>query len=260
MTTDTNRRSCALPRAARLGLISATAVLAVGCASVPNPNPNDPWEGMNRGIQTFNDNVDGAIIKPIAEGYTALTPKPVRTCVSNIFNNLGDAWSAVNSFLQGEHIDFFNTLGRVLFNSTMGLGGCIDVATMNGSRRIQNDFGITLGVWGVKPGPYVVLPFFGPSTVRDAAARGTSFLEGFSSTGPIMAIRDVPVRNSIMGLWAVDARAGLLDAEKLVNDIALDRYSFIRDAYLQRRQSMVQARTQDGDTSQDLPDYSDADE
>ncbi|HRL20516.1 MAG TPA: VacJ family lipoprotein [Alcaligenes sp.] len=260
MTTTANRRSFALPRAARLGLISTTTVLAVGCASVPHPNPNDPWEGMNRGIQTFNDNVDGALIKPIAEGYTALTPKPVRTCVSNIFNNMADAWSAVNSFLQGEHIDFFNTLGRVLFNSTMGLGGCIDVASMNGSRRIENDFGVTLGVWGIKPGPYIVVPFLGPSTVRDAAARGTSFFEGFSSTGPIMAIRDVPVRNSLMGLWAVDARAGLLDAEKLVNDIALDRYSFIRDAYLQRRNSMVQSRRAGDSAEQTLPDYSDADE
>lgn len=256
----TTRRSYSLPRGVRLSLVGASAALVAGCASVPNPNPQDPWESMNRGIYAFNETVDGALIKPIAEGYTALTPQPARTCISNIFNNLGDAWSAVNSFLQGEHVDFFNTLGRVLFNSTMGLGGCIDVATMNGSERIPNDFGVTLGVWGIKPGPYVVLPFFGPSTVRDGLARGTSFLEGFSSTGPIMAIKDVPVRNSIMGLWALDARAGVLDTEKLVNDIALDRYSFIRDAYLQRRHAMVQDRRTGGDSSQDLPDYSDADE
>ncbi|MCX5590355.1 MlaA family lipoprotein [Alcaligenes endophyticus] len=241
---------------AKLPVIAATVLLATACTSVPNPPPQDPWESYNRSVFAFNDAIDGAILKPVASGYVALTPQPVRTCVHNMFNNLRDIWSGLNSFLQGEPHDFFNTLGRVLFNSTMGLGGCIDVATMNGSRRIQNDFGITLGVWGLDAGPYFVLPFLGPSTVRDASGAGLGFLSGASGVGPIFDLSNVPVRNSILALDAVDARANLLDTEKLINEIALDRYSFIRDAYLQRREAQLRARTGDADTD-GLPDYSD---
>ncbi len=242
----------------KLPLAVATTLLATACTSVPNPNPQDPWESYNRSMFKFNDAVDGAVLKPVAEGYTALTPQPVRTCVHNMFNNLRDVWSGLNSFLQGEHVDFFNTLGRVLFNSTMGLGGCIDVATMNGSKRIQNDFGVTLGVWGLDAGPYFVIPFMGPSTVRDATGAGIGLVSGASGIGPILDLDNVRVRNSLLGLDAVDARANLLNAERIVNDIALDRYSFIRDAYLQRRQAQVNART--GAEEDALPDYSDDDE
>lgn len=243
---------------AKLPMLAATAVLVTACTTVPHPNPQDPWESYNRSMFAFNDAVDGAIFKPVASGYTALTPQPVRTCVHNMFNNLRDIWSGLNSFLQGSPHDFFNTLGRVLFNSTMGLGGCIDVATMNGSRRIPNDFGLTLGVWGMGAGPYFVIPFMGPSTVRDASGAGIGFASGFSGTGPIFDVSNVPVRNSLLVLDAVDARAHLLEAEKLINEIALDRYSFIRDAYLQRREAQLRARIGDSDAENDaLPDYSD---
>src|SRR5699024_8075664 len=116
-------------RLTRLGLGSATLALLAGCATVSQPNPDDPLESYNRTMYKINYNVDQALVKPIANTYKTLTPKPARTCVSNVFNNLGDAWSAVNSFLQGRPHDFFNTFGRVLFNSTMGLGGCFDVAS-----------------------------------------------------------------------------------------------------------------------------------
>lgn len=248
-------------RLVRVAALLGATTLAAGCATVSNPNPDDPWERYNRSMYTFNDTVDRAFLKPIASGYDALTPQPVQTCIHNIFNNLGDVWSAVNSFLQARGHDFFNTLGRVMFNSTMGLGGCIDVASMNGSQRIQNDFGVTLGVWGFKQGPYVVLPFLGSSSVRDGTATLGLFAAGVSPITPVFEIDNVPLRNSLLGLYAVDTRASLLDADKLVNDVALDRYSFIRDAYLQRRKAQVNSRLADPNspayTEDNLPDYSD---
>lgn len=250
------------------GAALATLALAAGCTTVRSPSPDDPWEGYNRTMFKINDTVDQALIKPITLAYTDLTPRPAQSCIRNIFNNLEDVWSAANSFLQARGHDFFNTLGRVLFNTTMGLGGCIDVASMNGAPRITNDLGTTLGVWGLKSGPYLVLPALGPSTLRDGAATVGSFATGVSAITPIFAIDNVPVRNTVLGLYAIDTRAGLLDADELVNEVALDRYSFIRDAYLQRRQSQVDRRLRDGtlpdysdddlpDYSDDLPDYSD---
>lgn len=240
-------------------LLSATAVLATGCASVPNPHPDDPLESYNRGMFAVNEAIDGALIKPIANAYVALTPQPARTCIGNVFGNVTDVWSAFNSFLQARGHDFFNTLGRVMFNSTMGLGGCIDVASMNGSQRIINDLGVTLGVWGLNPGPYIVLPIWGASDFRDGTAMLGSLAADVSALTPIFAIGNVPVRNSILGLYAVDSRAGLLDTDKLVDEIALDRYSFIRDAYTQRRKALVNYRLHDSALPDynDLPDYSD---
>lgn len=239
-------------RLAQFAPILAITMLAAGCAHVSNPNPNDPWESYNRGMYAFNENFDRALIKPVAQGYVALTPKPARTCIHNVFNNVFDVWSAFNSFLQGRIPDGINTVGRVLFNSTMGLGGCIDVASMNGSRRIGTDFGVTLGVWGFGPGPYLVLPFAGASTVRDGTALIGSFASGVSLYTPLAAIDNIPLRNSIMALGFIDLRASLLDTDKLINEVALDRYSFIRDAYLQRRQAQIRNRK----TEAPLPDYS----
>ncbi len=249
-------------RLARLAPALAIAAIAAGCASVPNPNPADPWESYNRSMYQFNDTVDRALIKPIATGYAQLTPKPAQTCVHNMFNNVFDVWSAFNSFIQGRGVDFFNTLGRVLFNSTMGLGGCIDVASMNGSKRIVNDFGVTLGVWGLESGPYVVLPFFGPSSLRDGAGRAVDVFGGAATDMTLTAITNIPLRNSLIGIGLIDARANLLSADKLVNELALDRYSFIRDAYLQRRKSLVkghkvQMNGVPDQSEEALPDYSD---
>ncbi len=248
-------------RIIRLAALLGAASLAAGCATVNNPNPDDPWESYNRSMYTFNDTVDQALLKPIASGYQALTPQPVQTCINNIFNNVVDVWSAANSFLQGRGHDFVNTLGRVLFNSTMGLGGCIDVASMNGSRRIQNDFGVTLGVWGIGSGPYFVLPFLGSSSIRDASATLGTIAVGISPITPVFEIDNIPLRNSIVGLYTVDTRASLLDADRLVNEVALDRYSFIRDAYIQRRRAQVDSRRANAAapdyTEDNLPDYSD---
>ncbi|GAB2912521.1 MlaA family lipoprotein [Paralcaligenes ginsengisoli] len=256
MNTSHTPTSAPARRFARLAPVLAIAAIAAGCASVPHPNPNDPWESYNRGMYKFNDTVDKALIKPVASGYAALTPKPVQTCVHNIFNNVWDVWSAFNSFIQGRGHDFVNTLGRVLFNSTMGLGGCIDVASMNGSKRIENDFGVTLGVWGLKPGPYLVLPLLGPSSVRDGVGRAGDVFGGAATYLSIGAIDNIPLRNSLVGMAFIDTRANLLDTDKLVDSVALDRYSFIRDAYLQRRKAMVQGHKVRMNKD-NLPNYSD---
>ncbi len=244
----------------------AIAALASGCASVPNPTPDDPWESYNRGMFQFNETVDGVFLKPIARGYEAVTPTPVRTCINNMFNNVGDVFSSLHSFLQGRGHDGVNSFGRVLMNSTLGLGGCLDLASKKGVPRIPNDLGVTLGVWGFGSGPYVVLPFLGSSSLRDGIGSGVALAAELSTSGAIFAIDDVRVRNSIAALYAVDLRASLLYADDMVDRIALDRYSFIRDAYLQRREAMVKGTLRGVSASEgalpsyednDLPDYED---
>jgi len=239
----------------------ALTLLATGCASVPNPTPGDPLESYNRSMFTINEAVDKAIFKPLAKGYQAVTPGPVRSCISNIFSNVGDLFSSLHSFLQGRAHDGVNSFGRVLLNSTLGLGGCLDLASKKGVPRIPNDLGTTLGVWGVGNGPYIVLPLLGSSTLRDGAGVGISAWTNTTTNGALFTqVDNVPVRNSIFALGTVDLRAGLMDADNMVNRIALDRYSFIRDAYLQRRTAMVQGqigRSTPTDDDDMLPDYED---
>ncbi|VFR17428.1 Nucleoside ABC transporter, periplasmic nucleoside-binding protein [plant metagenome] len=241
--TSLTRLACAL---------SAAALLA-GCATSSQPDPRDPWEGMNRGIYQFNDTFDRALLRPVAQGYDYIVPDPIQNCVHNMFSNLGDVWSAANSFLQARGHDFFNTLGRFLFNTTMGVGGCFDVATANGARKIPNDLGVTLGVWGIGQGPYLVLPFLGASTVRDGVGTVGGFYGNVAAVG---SIENVRLRNSLWGLEVVDRRASLLEVTDTVDRTAIDPYSFIRDAYLQRRNAQVLQRTGGAD-SDNLPDYSD---
>jgi len=241
----------------RLAPALATAALLAGCAQTPaNPDPRDPWEGFNRGVYQFNDKVDRAVLKPVAKAYTYVTPTPVRDCVHNIFSNVSDLWAATNSFLQGRGHDFVNTLGRFLLNTTMGVGGCFDIASANGARKIPNDFGTTLGVWGVGQGPYLVLPILGASTVRD----GVGLIGDWNGNqlATVGRIENIPLRNSLWGLEAVDYRASMLDVTDTVDRVALDPYSFVRDAYLQRRAAMVLGRKA-GDTD-NLPNYEDEDD
>ncbi|CAM3980282.1 VacJ family lipoprotein [Bordetella muralis] len=246
-----------MPTYARFASVLAVCALTAGCAAPGNPDPRDPWEGFNRGVYKFNDTVDRALFKPVAQAYTYVTPEPVRSCVHNMFSNVGDLWSATNSFLQGRGHDFVNTLGRFLFNTTMGVGGCFDVASANGARKIPNDFGTTLGVWGLGQGPYLVLPFFGSSSVRDGVGLIGDWQGGLYTYSSPGAIENVPIRNSLWGLDLVDTRASLLDTTDTVDRVALDPYSFIRDAYLQRRAAMVRGSAE-GEGN--LPDYSIEDE
>ena len=235
-------------------LLIALLVVLGGCATQPISTPiaADPWESSNRSVFQFNDSIDRAIFKPVSRAYAYVTPQPVRTCIHNIFMNLGDVWAGINSSLQGRHLDAINTFGRVMLNSTLGLGGCLDLASTTGATRIPNDFGVTLGVWGIGSGPYVVLPFIGASTVRD----GTGLIADayVNQVGWGHTINDIAVRNSIYGLEVVSRREALLDVTDTIDRTALDRYSFIRDAYLKRRAVQVHGPLSDAEK---LPSYED---
>ncbi len=213
------------------------AVLAVlgGCATGPQANPNDPFEPFNRSMTRFNDGLDDAVLKPVATAYRDAVPSPVRTGVHNFFGNLRDAWSAVNALLQARPREAVENFMRFNVNTFLGLGGLLDIATEMGIERTTLDFGHTLGRWGVPAGPYVVLPFFGPSSVRDA----TGLLADRQGDLVVQGVDHVPTRNTLYGLRVVDTRAGLLRAGELLEEAALDKYSFTRDAYLQRRQSQI---------------------
>ncbi len=204
--------------------------LLAGCASGPNRNPDDPLEPYNRKMSEFNETVDRAVLKPVATAYQEATPVLVRTGVSNFFANLGDAWSFVNNSLQLRVEPAVTSFFRFAINSTMGLAGVLDVASEMGMDRYKQDFGLTLGRWGVPTGPYVVLPIMGPSTLRDTAALPVDMWGN-----PISVVDPVSARNSLYALRAVDARANLLRAGSVLDSAALDKYSFTREVYLQVR-------------------------
>lgn len=215
----------------------ALAALAVGvlvAAPVRAADPRDPWEGFNRSVMSFNDTLDTWVLKPLAEGYRKVVPEVVQTGVDNVLGNIGDAWSAVNHALQGKGEAAATMTMRVVTNTVIGLGGLFDWATPMGMERQSEDFGQTLGVWGVPSGPYVVLPVFGPSTLRDTVA-----LPVDKSVGATRLVDETAEVVSVVMLQAVSTRAGLLGASNLLDDIALDRYSFLRDAYLKRRINQV---------------------
>lgn len=216
--------------------LCAAVVLAVlqGCASVPNPDARDPFESMNRGIFTFNDAVDRAVAKPVATVYRDVTPDWFRKGVGNFFGNLEDVWSAFNNALQLRGQDTGDSIGRVMVNTTIGLGGLMDVATDLNIDKHPANFGLTLGRWGVKPGPYIVIPFLGPSTLRDVAGLPVD------SRGSVLNnTHDLQVRDTLMVVNLVNTRASLLGAGQVVEEAALDKYSFMRDGYLQRRRNQV---------------------
>ncbi|EER62215.1 VacJ family lipoprotein [Acidovorax delafieldii 2AN] len=206
------------------------AVLLAGCASGPGANPNDPLEPYNRSMTRFNDDVDTALLKPVATAYKEVVPSTVRTGVNNFFGNLGDAWSFVNSVLQLRAEEALSSLVRFNVNTVFGLGGVFDVASEMGVERNRQDFGLTLGRWGVPTGPYLVLPLLGPSTVRDTAALPVDMQGNL-----VRQVDPVSTRNSLYALRAVDTRASLLGAGAVLEGAALDKYSFTRDVYLRVR-------------------------
>lgn len=221
----------------RAGVVMAalmTVALLGGCASTGTAeerHPDDPWEGFNRKVFAFNEVVDRYALKPVARGYRFVTPDPVQTGVGNFFSNLGEPRTALNSLLQGEFGNAGVATARFLINTTVGIGGLWDFATRMEIAGREEDFGQTLGAWGVGEGPYLVLPLLGPSTVRD-----TSGLPVDGYTYPITYVEDDAVRLGLTALRVVDTRAGLLDREELIRG---DRYSFIRDAWLQQRRYEV---------------------
>ena len=230
----------------------AIAVLLGGCASVPpdaGKNPVDPFERVNRQVFAFNDHFDRAIVKPAAKGYTTVIPKPVRACFANVFDNLLELTSMINSTLQGRPKAAGVNAGRFLMNSSVGVLGCFDVATHVGLERNKQYFALTMGHWGIGAGPYLVLPFLGPSSVRDAFGEIPDYF-----SDPVSYITPLKEYYLAYSVRFVDKRAQLLEATSLVEEAALDPYQFVRDAYLQRTRSRI-----GGDNAPPPPEEEDPD-
>jgi phospholipid-binding lipoprotein MlaA len=220
--------------------VAALALMATGCATVPAgqqstvPTRSDPFEPMNRSIFAFNDAIDRTVLRPMAKAYVDILHPGIRQMVGNVFANLGDLWTSVNQLLQGKPDLAAADLGRFAINTIIGFGGIADVASEMGIDRHKEDFGQTLGRWGVPSGPYVVLPIFGPSSLRDAPAFGLDLV-----ADPLWRIAENGTYYGASVARVVDGRAGLLGADRMLDGAALDRYAFIRDGYLQRRRSLI---------------------
>lgn len=215
-------------------LLVALSALSAGCATGPNANPKDPLEPMNRSISSFNETVDDNLLKPVAVGYRDYTPQFVQTGVGNFFRNISDMFSTVNNGLQFKGRETAESLMRVVVNTTFGIYGLFDVATPIGLERHPEDFGQTLGYWGVPNGPYLVLPLLGPSTLRDTSVLPVEF-----AVDPVSNYDNVSVRQVAVATRIVDKRASLLQATNFLSDAAIDKYSFSRDSYLQYRRNQV---------------------
>lgn len=217
-----------------LALLFLFSLLASGCASTGG-NTIDPWESVNRKVFVFNDKLDTYALKPVAQGYKAVTPLPARTNISNFFGNVEDVWIGVNNLLQGKPRDSANDFGRFAVNSTLGILGFFDIASELGLEKHDEDFGQTLGRWGVGDGPYMVLPLFGSSTARDTGGLIVDRL----AFNPTAQIPRVAVRNSLTGTKLVNTRSQYLGAETTLDEASLDKYVFMRNFYLQRRRSLI---------------------
>lgn len=223
----------ALPARIKSVTVGIMAVgLLAGCAT--SGNPKDPIEGFNRAMFAFNEGLDSAIIKPVATGYDAVLPAPVRTGVTNFFSNIEDLFIGVNNLLQGKVPEAFSDLGRVAINTTAGLLGVIDWASDAGLEKHEEDFGQTFGRWGVGNGAYVVIPIFGPRTARDTVGLVLDV-----AADPVANHNPVRTRDVALVLRLVNDRADLLAADKVVEEAALDKYAYMRDAYLQRRRNLI---------------------
>ena len=230
-------------------VLAAGAMALAGCATVTNPNPADPIEGFNRSVYTFNDTLDKTVMTPVAKGYRFVVPEPARDMVTNFFSNVGDVYNFANNLLQLQVTAAAQDLMRLTINTVFGIGGLVDFATPAGLPKHSQDFGVTLGKWGLPDGPYLVLPLFGPSTVRDTVGMaGNMFID------PTSYIKPDWVSYSIFGVRLVNTRANLLDASNLLEAAALDPYSFTRDAYLARRKYLINGGAS-GNAA--LPNYED---
>ncbi|MFM0510579.1 MlaA family lipoprotein [Paraburkholderia sp. RL17-373-BIF-A] len=235
-------------RAFQAGKLAVAAALLAGCSTVQTPTKGDPLEGLNRTIFTVNDKLDQYALKPVAKGYVFITPQPVRDSVTNFFSNIGDVYIAANNLLQLKITDGVEDIMRIVINTVFGVGGLFDVATLAKLPKHDNDLGLTLGHYGVPAGPYLVLPLFGPSTVRDAVGSIGNYY-----VNPLSYIHPDGLSWALYGLNIVNTRANLLNASDVLEGAALDKYSFVRNAYLQRRQYLLS----DGKQSAALPNYGD---
>ena len=209
------------------------SVLLAGCATAHDPR--DPLEPVNRGVYQFNEAVDKAVLKPVAKGYKAVVPPPMRRGITNVFGNFADVTTAINSLLQGKLADAASDVGRIAVNSTVGILGVFDVASRIGLPKHYEDFGQTLGKWGMSDGPYLVLPLLGPSDFRDTVGLGLAYF-----TDPeFWLVTHSPETYIVFGTRVVNVRANLLESERIFDAAAIDKYAFLRDAYLQRRRTMI---------------------
>jgi len=212
----------------------AIGSLALAGLGVAAENPHDPYENFNRTMYTVNKTLDTYVTRPVAQAYDASVPLPAKAGVGNFFGNLGEAWVGANSLMQGKPGDAGDSLARMLVNSTVGIFGLFDVASELGFERYNEDFGQTMAVWGVGNGPYVFLPVVGPRTSRDLLGWAVD-----TYVDPVSTIHPESVRIGTSVLRFVDVRAGLLPADKVVEEAALDKYAYVRDAYLQRRRNLI---------------------
>ncbi len=227
----------------------AAALLLGGCATTGPATPGDPWEGFNRKVFAFNEAVDEAVLRPVAETYRDTVPQLVRTGVSNFLGNIGDVWSAANHFLQGKAQSGLEQTMRFLTNTLFGLGGLLDPASEMGLKRHSEDFGQTLGRWGFGPGPYLVLPLLGPSSVRDGIGRVPDM-----AASPSNLFDDSKASTLTTVLTVVDTRASLLGVTGLADRVSLDKYSFFRQGYLARRQDAVYDGAPPAEAFEDIGD------
>jgi phospholipid-binding lipoprotein MlaA len=230
----------------RLGLVLSLLLIAAVCGGCSGANPRDPLEPINRSIFKFNDGWDKVVSQPVAEGYKAVLPPPVRNGVSNFFGNWRDTTTAINNFLQFKLGRAASDVGRIIVNTTVGFFGVFDVASRIGLQKHEQDFGLTLGVWGIPNGPYLVLPFLGPSTARDTVG----YVVDIYTDPQIYLVTNSPETYIVLGVRIVNVRANLLEAGQIFEQAAVDRYAFLRDAYLQRRRSQMY----DGNPPIDIPD------
>ncbi|MBS1143645.1 MAG: VacJ family lipoprotein [Proteobacteria bacterium] len=219
--------------ALRWGLGAVVGAL-ICSGAVAEDNPRDPYEGFNRSMFAVNEAIDKYALKPVAQVYDNTVPLPVKASAGNFFGNAGDLWIGVNSALQGKFGDAGVDFGRLLINSTVGIFGLFDVASELGLEKHDEDFGQTMAVWGAGDGGYLYWPLIGPRNVRDTVG----FAVGIYAD-PVRYIRPVSVRNGMTALRLVDVRAGLLPADKVVEEAALDKYAYVRDAYMQRRRNQI---------------------
>ena len=218
--------------AKRVFAVAVAAAVVSGCATTAN-NPKDPFEGFNRAMFSVNEGLD-VVIKPVAQGYDAVTPSPVKAGIGNFFGNVYDVWTMLNNFLQGKPSEGLSDFGRIVLNTTFGVAGLFDVASELGYDKHAEDFGQTLGKWGVGDGPYLYWPLIGPRTTRDTFGWAVD-----SFADPVWYVDDVSVRNSLVGVRFIDLRASFLPTDKIVEQAAFDKYTYIRDAYLQNRRSEI---------------------
>lgn len=237
-----------IKKALSLAILGPMVVVLQGCATGPNANPADPMEPLNRAIFGFNDSLDRALVRPLAVAYEQAVPVLVQKGVGNFFGNISDVWSVANNVLQFKPQEAAEMFLRVGVNTLFGFAGVVDIATELRLPKNRQDFGQTMGVWGVNPGPYVVLPILGPSSVRDAVGSAVDL-----NVDLVGNLRDVPLRNSLQAARAVDKRAELLDTTNALDQAALDRYTFARDVYLHRRASSIGNQIEVKEERFDLP-------